>query len=160
EGAVQKRELESGTDDNTQGNALYGAFVATGGPVTNTLEVESYRNFDPLAASVNVSRASAFASIAYSAPPTTEPVIADTMFGSFNVCVTGGRDRFDYRLTNTLLVYGTLGYFVSLTEQPGGQCDSAGRNIALSKESSSNHVKDVGAGAELRWDEDRSYAFF
>lgn len=159
EGAIQKRELESGTDANTHGNAIYGAFVASGGPITNTLEVKSYRNFYPLAASVNVSRASAFANIAYSAPPTAEPVIADTMFGSFNVCVTGGRDRFDYRLTDTLLVYGTLGFFYSLTEQPGGQCDHMGKNTAQLKDESSNTVTDVGAGAEWRFDGDRSFAF-
>ena len=160
EGAVQRRELESRTDDNTDGNALYGAFVASGGPITNTLEVKSYRNFYPLAASVNVSRASSFANIAYSAPPTVEPVITDTMFGAFNVCVTGGRDRFDYRLTDALLVYGTFGYFVSLTEQPGGQCDRNGKNTAQIKDESSNHVTDLSAGAEFRFDNDRSSAFF
>ena len=159
EGAVQKRELENGTDNNTDGNALYAAFIASGGPVTNTLEVKSYRNFYPLAASVNVSRVSAFANIAYSAPPTAEPVIADTMFGAFNVCVTGGRDRFDYRLTDTLLVYGTFGYFVSLTEQPGGQCDRNGKNTAQIKDESSNYVTDISVGSELRWDLDRSFAF-
>ncbi len=160
EAAVQKRELESGTENNTEGNALYGAVVTTGGHATNTLEVKSYRNFYPLAASVNASRASAFANIGYSAPPTAEPVISDTMFGSFNVCVTGGRDRFDYRLRDGLLLYGTFGYFHSLTEQPGGQCDRFGKNTAQNKEESSNHVTDLSAGVEWRFDDDRSYAFF
>ena len=159
EGAVQKRELMNGRDADTQGNAIYGALTNSGGPITNTLEFKSYRNYWPLAGSVNISRASAFANIAYSAPPTTEPVIADTMFNNFNVCVTGGHDRLDYRLTNSLLVYLTAGYWVSLAEQPGAQCDSKGRNTADDKNVSSDRVMDVSVGAEWRFDEDQSYVF-
>lgn len=160
EGAVQKRDAENPNELHTGGNALYGAFVTSGGPVTNTLEFKSYRNFYPLAASVNISRASAFANIAYSAPPTTEPVITDTMFGFFNACVTGGRDRLDYRLTNTLLVYGTFGYFRTQSEQPGGQCDQLGRSTAQNPDDTTNYVTDASAGAEWRFDDDRSIAFF
>lgn len=160
EGAVQQRDAEDPKAQHTDGNALYGAFTTSGGPVTNTLEFKSYRNFYPLAASVNVSRASAFANIAYSAPPTAEPVITDTMFGFFNACVTGGRDRLDYRLTNTLLVYGTFGYFRTLSEQPGGQCDQLGRSTAQNPDDTTNYVTDASAGAEWRFDEDRSIAFF
>jgi hypothetical protein len=160
EGAVQKRDAESPTDPSTEGNALYGAFVTSGGPVTNTVEFKSYRNFYPLTGSVNISRASAFANIAYSAPPTAEPVITDTMFGAFNVCVTGGRDRLDYRLTDTLLVYGTFGYFRSQSEQPGGQCDHLGRSTSTTPDESTNLVTDLSAGAEWRFDDDRSIAFF
>lgn len=160
EGAVQKRDTKDPSEGNNEGNALYGAFVSSGGPVTNTFELKSYRNFYPLAASVNVSRASAFGNIAYSAPPTAEPVISDTMFGFFNACVTGGRDRFDYRLTNTLLVYGTFGYFVSKSEAPGGQCDRLGKSTAQNKDETTNFVTDVSAGAEWRFDDDKSIAFF
>ncbi|MDB4946880.1 MAG: hypothetical protein JWP97_6414 [Labilithrix sp.] len=160
EAAVQKRERDSGRDDDTNGNALYAAFTTSGGPVTNTFELKSYRNFFPVGASVNNSRATEFANVAYSAPPTAEPVIADTMLNSFNVCVTGGRDRLDYRINNQLLVYGTLGYFYSLTEQPGGQCDEMGRSTAASKDTSKNYVTDVSAGTELRFDDDQSYVFF
>ncbi|MDB4938690.1 MAG: hypothetical protein JWP87_5662 [Labilithrix sp.] len=160
EGAVQQREPETFNQANTDGNALYGSFVASGGPITNTVEMKSYRNFYPLAASVNVSRASAFGNIAYSAPPTAEPVIADTMFFDFNACATGARDRLDYRLTETLLVYGTFGYFVSKSEQPTGQCDRLGRSTASDKDGTTDLVTDASVGAEWRFDDDKSIAFF
>ena len=160
EGAIQKRDVGDTLTANTEGNALYGAFVTSGGRITNTVEVKSYRNFYPLAGSVDISRASAFGNIAYSAPPTAEPVIADTQFGFFNACVTGGRDRFDYRLTDSLLVYGTFGYFVTASEQPGAGCERIGRSTATDKEASTNYVGDVSAGAEWRFDDDRSIAFF
>lgn len=159
EGAVQKRDVGDSTSALSEGNAIYGSFVASGGRITNTVEVKSYRNFYPLAASVEVSRASAFGNIAYSAPPTAEPVIADTMFGFFNACVTGGRDRLDYRLTDSVLVYGTFGYFKSLSEQPGGQCDQLGRSTATNKDQTTNYVTDASVGTEARFDDDKSIAF-
>ena len=82
------------------------------------------------------------------------------MFGFFNACVTGGRDRFDYRLTDSLLVYGTFGYFVSASEQPGAACDRLGRSTATDKDAATNYVGDVSAGAEWRFDDDKSIAFF
>ena len=160
EAAVQKRDADEVNTANTDGNAIYGAFVTSGGPITNTLEVKSYRNFYPLAASVNTSRASAFFNIAYSVLPTAEPVITDTMFGFFNACVTGARDRFDYRLTNTFLLYGTFGYFRSQSEQPIGGCDRLGRSTAQNAEENTDYVTDVSAGGELRFDQDKSIAFF
>ncbi|MCU1678011.1 MAG: hypothetical protein JWM93_2769, partial [Frankiales bacterium] len=158
EGAIQKRDPDSATADN-EGNALYASVVSSGGPVTNTVEMKSYRNFRPLAASVNISRASAFANIAYSAPPTAEPVIADSQFFDFNVCVTGARDRFDYRLTDTLLVYGTFGYFVTKTEQPTGTCDHFGRSGATDKDGTTDLVSDASVGSEFRFDNDKSTGF-
>ena len=159
EGAVQKRDPNSPTQGNSEGNALYASLVSSGGPVTNTVEMKSYRNFNPLAASVNVSRASAFANIAYSAPPTAEPVIADSMFYDFNACVTGARDRLDYRLTDTMLVYGTFGYFVSKSEQPTGSCDALGRSKATDKDGTTDFVTDGSVGTEWRFDDDKSIAF-
>ena len=48
-----------------------------GGPVTNTLEVKSYRNFFPLAGVGRTCRAPRRSrNIAYSAPPTAEPIIS------------------------------------------------------------------------------------
>ncbi|MBS2014011.1 MAG: hypothetical protein JST00_14065 [Deltaproteobacteria bacterium] len=159
EAAIQKRDAERDDEPHTQGNALYGSLVTTGGPISNTLEVKSYRNFYPLAASVNVSRASAFGNIAYSAPPTAEPVITDTMFGFFNACVTGGRDRFDYRLTPTLLAFVSGGFFVTRSEVPGGQCDRLGRSVGSFKDDTTNYVTDVNSGIEWRFDDDKSIAF-
>lgn len=160
EAAVQRRDADRVQAENTDGNALYGAFITSGGPVTNTLEMKSYRNFYPLAASVNISKASAFANIAYSAPPTAEPILNDTQFGFFNACVTGGRDRLDYRLTPTLLVYGTFGFYRTQSEQPGGGCDRLGRGTAPNQDELTNYVSDGSAGAEWRFDNDKSIAFF
>jgi Family of unknown function (DUF6029) len=158
EGAIQRRRAGVREGD-TQGNALYASLVTTGGPVSNTLEVKSYRNYYPLAASVNPTRMNAFASIAYSIPPTAEPIISDTMFGSFNVCVTGARDRFDYRFTPTMLGYATFGYFVSKSENPSGSCDQLGRSTADEKSATTNHVTDASLGVEWRFDSDKSILF-
>jgi hypothetical protein len=159
EGAVQKRRGEQPTDAHTDGNALYASVVTLAGPISNTLEVKSYRNFFPLAAGVNVSRASAFANIAYSAPPTAEVVIQDSMFGFYNACVTGARDRLDYRLSNEVLAYGTFGYFVTKSEAPGGSCDRWGRSTADDKTGTTHHVTDGSLGLEWRFDDDKSIAF-
>ena len=159
EGAIQRRDPDAPTLGNTEGNALYASLVSSGGPVTNTVEMKSYRNFRPLAASVNISKASAFANIAYSAPPTAEPVIADSQFYDFNVCVTGARDRLDYRLTDQVLVYGTFGYFVTKSEQPTGGCDRFGRSTATDKDGTEDLVTDVSVGTEFRFDDDKSIAF-
>ena len=159
EGAIQRRDPDTPMQGNTEGNALYASLVNSGGRITNTVEMKSYRNFRPLAASVNISKASAFANIAYSAPPTAEPVIADSQFFDFNVCVTGARDRLDYRLTEQVLVYGTFGYFVTKSEQPTGGCDKYGRSTATDKDGTEDFVSDVSVGTEWRFDDDKSIAF-
>ncbi len=159
EAAVQKRDPDSPTEGNTEGNALYASLVNSADRVTNTMEMKSYRNFYPLVGSVNVSRASAFANVAYSAPPTAEPVIADSMFYDFNACVTGARDRLDYRLTDGVLVYGTFGYFVSKSEQPTGLCDAFGRSKATDKDGTTDLVTDASIGTVWHFDNDKSIAF-
>jgi len=159
EAAIQKREAERPNEANTQGNAIYGSLVSTGGPITNTLEVKSYRDFYPLAGGVNASRASAFSNIAYSFLPTTEPAIADTMFGFYNACVTGGRDRFDYRLTPTFLAYGTFGYWHTKSEIIGGACDRFGKATGARPNETANYITDGSVGIEWRFDDDKSIAF-
>ncbi len=159
EGAIQKRRAEPVNEANTQGNALYASLVTTGGPISNTIEMKSYRNYYPLAGSANLSRASAFANIAYSIPPTAEPIISDVMFGSYNACVTGARDRFDYRFTPTMLGYATFGYFQTRSEGIGGTCDRFGRSTAQNKDETTNHVSDASIGTEWRFDADRSILF-
>lgn len=159
EGAVQKREFFDGRSDSTQGNAIYGSLTNTGGPITNTLEMKSYRNFYPLAGSVNVTSASAFSNIAYSAPPTAEVVTQDSMFGFYNACVTGGRDRLDYRVNNNVLFWGALGYFITRSEVTGGTCDQLGRSTNSNPDNTTNSVVDVSAGSQLQWDGDKSIAF-
>lgn len=158
EAAVQKRDGEHDTDANTEGNAIYGSFAASGGPVNNTIEVKSYRNFYPLAASVNISKASAFSNIAYSAPPTAEPILADQMFGFYNACVTGARDRLDYRFTPSFLGYVAGGHYVTRSEEPGGMCDRLGRSTARQPDDTTNHVTDGEVGMQTNFDGNRSIA--
>jgi hypothetical protein len=159
EAAVQRRQTEIVTDPHNQGNALYGALVTNTGPATNTIEFKSYRNFFPLAGGVNVSRAAAFGNIAYSAPPTTEVIIQDSMFGFFNACVTGARDRLDWRFGEQLVAYATFGQFVTRSEVPGGQCDHLGRSTAADKDGTTNYVTDASLGLQYIWDDDKSIAF-
>jgi hypothetical protein len=81
------------------------------------------------------------------------------MFGFYNVCVTGGRDRFDYRVTPTMLAYGTFGYFVTKSEVLGGTCDRFGKATGADLPATTNRVTDASAGVEWRFDDDRSIAF-
>ena len=159
EGAVQQRDPDRITSKNTDGNALYAALVNTGGPIANTFEAKSYRNYWPLAGSVNVTRAAAFSNVVYSVSPTAEPVIADSMFGNFNVCVNGMRDRFDYRLTPTLLGYAAFEYAVSKSEIFGGECDRWGHSVGQPAVDTTNHVTDGTIGVEARFDDDKSALF-
>lgn len=159
EGAVQRRRADSVNEADTQGNALYASLVTTGGPVSNTVELKSYRNFFPLAGGVNVSRAAAFSNIAYSIPPTAELITSDTMFGFYNACVTGARDRFDYRFTPTMLGYATFGHFVSRSEILGGTCDRFGKSTGQNPAATTNNITDASVGVEWRFDDDKSIVF-
>lgn len=159
EAAVQQRHRLDPRDGDTSGNAVYGSLSNTAGPITNTLEIKSYRNFFPVAGSVNVSKASAFGNVAYSAPPTAEVVTQDSMFGFFNACVNGGRDRLDVRTSPSTLFFGALGYFVTQSEVPGGVCDSRGRSRADDPDDTTTRVVDVSGGTQILWDNDRSIAF-
>lgn len=159
EGAFQRREPARERSANTDGNALYGSFVVTGGPIANTVEVKSYRNYYPLAASVNFTRAAAFSNLTYSLSPTAEPVIADSMFGNFNVCVNSARDRFDYRFTPTFLGYGAYAYSVTKSEIFGGECDRWGKSTGQPAKDTTNYVNDGTLGIEARFDDDKSALF-
>lgn len=162
EGAVQRRVRDDAPlEPNNQGNALYGALNVDLGPVTNLLEMKSYRNFFPLAGGVNVSRASAFSTVVYSAPPTTELITQDAMFGFLNACVDGGRLRSDVRVTHDVLVYGSGAYYFTKSEVPGGGCDDRGRTVttAAVADNTHNRVVDGFAGAELKFDDDKSHLF-
>lgn len=157
EAAIQRREGESGRENGLNGNALYGSFSANKGPFTNTLEVKSYRNYFNVAGSVNVTKASAFANVAYSAVPTAEPIINDSMFNFFNACVNGARDRVDVRINPNVLLYTAFGYTVTKSESGGGSCDELGRRQSL--EDTTNYVTDLLTGLEMRFDSNRSFFF-
>lgn len=160
EGAVQHRDVDAVVDADKQGNALYGSLSTSGQVLTNTIEAKSYRNYYPLAGSVNAGRAGAFANVVYSNPPTAEVIIQDSMFGFFNTCVDGARDRLDVRLTKTLLVYGALGVYQSRAELPGATgCDRFGRTRSGEADDSRTYVTDLNPGIEWRFDDDKSTLF-
>jgi hypothetical protein len=163
EGAIQRRHHGEPNEPLTDGNALYGAFSTAFGPVTNTLEIKSYRNFYPLAGAVNVSRASAFNNVQYSTPPTAELITQDSMFGFFNACVDGGRLRTDVRTSEALLLYGTAAYFHTKSEVSGGGCDKFGHTVATGvlggPDAVQTYVQDGVLGVEWRFDDDQSHLF-
>lgn len=162
EAAVQRwKHDDVPLDPNTHGNALYAALNVDIGPVTNTIEVKSYRNFYPLAGGVNTSRAAAFSTVVYSAPPTTEPITQDSMFNFFNACVDGGRLRSDVRATDDVLLYASGAYYFSKSEVPGSGCDDRGRTITKAQEADTvhNRVYDGFVGTEIKWDSDKSHLF-
>lgn len=109
---------------NLDGYAVYASGSITGGPVSISLEGKHYRNFFPLSANIDVSTpgfgAPEFSLVAYSQPPTAEPVYTEVVSGgSPGVCVTGGRARIDYRFNREASVYAWLGRYTSWTEIPG-----------------------------------------
>jgi hypothetical protein len=163
EGAVQRRLLDKELrDSHANGNAVYGSITASTGPVTNTIEVKSYRNFYALVGAVDQTRASAFSNVQYSTPPTAELLLQDSMFGFFNACVNGGRLRTDVRVHKDVLVYGQGIYSHTKSEIPGGGCDEAGRTIAPAgsrPEDVRNVVWDGLSGVEWNFDEDKSHVF-
>ncbi len=162
EAAVQRRvHDDQPLDNNNTGNAVYGSLNVDVGVVTNTVEIKSYRNFYPLAGGVNVSRASAFSTVVYSAPPTTEPLTQDAMFGFFNACVDGGRLRSDVRVSHDVLLYASGAYYFTKSEVPGGGCDDRGRTVTqvAVADSVHNRVYDGFGGIELKFDGDKSHLF-
>jgi len=157
EGAIQNYSGSAESGIRGSGNAIYGSFSSTFGAITNTIEVKSYRNFLPVPASVNANRAVEFSNVAYTQLPTTEPLIADSMFGNFNACVDGGRLRTDARVNKHLLVYAAGGYYHTKSEVPGAGCDRYGRyQSELPAGEGQNNVWDGLTGIEYRFDKDRS----
>jgi Family of unknown function (DUF6029) len=131
EGATQYRHSDATPNSDSAGNALYASLSLDGGPLTTTLEVKSNRNFYPVAAAIDLTRAPEFNVITYSfVPPAETPTILDTEFGYFNACVNGGRLRADVRATDSLLVYGQGIFADTKTEQVSGQCDALGHVVS------------------------------
>jgi Family of unknown function (DUF6029) len=159
EGAVQHRFHDAQPDDpHANGNALYASINADVGPLTNTLELKSYRNFWSAAGSV---RATELDNTRYTTPPTAELVTQDAELGNFNVCVNGGRLRSNVRLSEGLLVYGAGGYFRSQSEVAGGSCDRDGKTLAAGKTADEviTHVFDGLSGIEWNFDHAQSHLY-
>jgi hypothetical protein len=170
EAAAQNRYHDSYIPDattlnqqgNADGNAIYGALSVDAGPVTNTLEVKSFRNFYPMVAAVDVSNAIEFGNVAYSFPPTTEAITQDSELGFFGACVNGGRLRSNVRLDKSFLLYGAGAYYHSQTETLSGTCDSAGHTIpspGSTAASADTYVWDALAGIEWFFDDHLSHLF-
>ncbi len=162
EGALQRRFHDAQPNEaHGNGNALYAALSADVGPVTNTLELKSYRNFWPAGGAVDAKYAAEFQNIRYTNPPTAELITQDSEFNSFNVCVNGGRLRTDVRVTPGLLVYGAGAYFRSQSEVAGGSCDRDGKTLSGSKRADDviTHVWDGLSGIEWNFDHARSHLY-
>ncbi len=164
EGAVQNRRHDGASDRQSSGNALYASASASAGPVTETLEMKSYRNFYPLAGAVDLTRAPELANVVYSTPPTAELITQDSELGAFNACVDGGRLRSDVRARPALLLYLTGEYFHTKSEQPAGGCDQWGHLVANGSVSGSpmgleDDVEDLVVGGEWAFDRMRSHAY-
>jgi hypothetical protein len=102
------------------------------GPLTNTLEIKSNRNFYPVPIGANFSAAPEFNIVAYSfAPPAETPTLLDTEFGYFNACVNGGRLRSDWRFNESWLGYGQLIFARTQSEETDGRCDAQGHTISV-----------------------------
>jgi hypothetical protein len=162
EGAVQHRFRDQFPDDaRANGNALYASVSADAGPVTNTLEIKSYRNFYGVNGAVDLTHAVEFQNVRYTNPPTAQPILQDSEFNFFNVCVNGGRLRSDVRLTSKLLAYGAVGYFRSQGEVPGGGCDRDGKTISGDKRADEviTNVYDALYGIEWTFDAAKGHFF-
>lgn len=124
------------------GKALYASADAGAGPVTAALELQHYRDFQPLLASVDRVRAAAFQTLAYSAPPTTEALLADSRFLFFDRCVTGGRARVDVRAAEALSLRGAAGRWATW----GERASACPTDAASARR---NDVTDLSGEAEL-----------
>jgi hypothetical protein len=126
--AGQQRQ-GSVSGDNESGNALYAAVSMNAGPLTNTLEIKSNRNFYPVPAAAIPTE---FNTVTYSfIPPAETPTILDTELNYFNACVNGGRLRSDFRVSDSVLAYGQGVFAYTQSEESNGHCDSQGRTISV-----------------------------
>jgi hypothetical protein len=137
------------------GYAFYGASSARGGPVTLTLEGKHYRKFFPLTANIDTNTkgfgAREFDPVAYSQPPRVESIYVEPI-GSPDICVTGGRARFDYRFTPSALVYTWIGRYTSWSEaQENPEC-------VITPDMQTN-TWDTAIGGELQFEHAKSHAF-
>jgi len=160
-GAVQHREGIDQNDlaDYDDGSALYATYVATVKNVTNTVEVKDYRNFYPMAMSVDP-KVGAFGQYAYTAPPTIESITQDNLFGNFNVCATGARVRTDVVVKKKLVVYGQ-GIFTWTKGEQNATCDRWG-NLTVpdaQKAGLEDYVVDGLLGLQWDFENDRSHIY-
>jgi len=106
---------------DASGYAVYVSANVGKGPIQVSLEGKHYRRMFPLGATIDTSTAGfsapEYAVVAYSAPPTAEPIYVEPIEQP-NVCMTGGRGRVDYKFDDHTAVYGWVGRYRSWTEIP------------------------------------------
>jgi hypothetical protein len=132
------------------GYAAYASLSLSEGPLSLLFEGKHYRRLFPLLANVSIARASEFASIAYSAPPTAAPGSADTELEGFNTCVSGGRLSGDVALGRAASVYGRIGHYRSWAESRSNEsCEVADENLNRVWDATSGLVLGERAGAHV-----------
>lgn len=157
-GAMMHRHELDPLAPNPNGNALYASYSGTIGRVTNTFEVKSYRNYDPVFGTVDQG-ATEYQNVAYTAPPTTELITQDAMFGAFNSCIDGGRLRTDVRINKGVLVWGQ-GIYAHTKSEQSAECDAIGKVRLVGAQSEASLQDDVfDATAGLQWDFDKSRSY-
>ncbi len=143
---------------NANGNALYASYSGTVGPVTNTVEFKSYRNYVPVFGSVDQGPGE-YQNIAYTTPPTTESITQDAMFGAYNWCIDGGRLRTDVRVNKSFLLWGQ-GIYAHTKSEQSAECNAFGKILSGAGQNQAalqDDVVDVTAG--LQWDFEKSRSF-
>ena len=115
------------------------------------VELRHTRRFWPLLANSNQGE---FKILAYSAPPTTEPITTDTEFGFFGTCTSGGRARVDFRLSKSLTSYASVGRYATWSERLGDCGATADGALARADR---NDVWDPFIGLRTDYDEKRSH---
>ncbi len=110
-----------GRVEDVTGYALYGSANFGKGPVQVSLEGKHYNRFFGLGSNIDVTtpghNAPEYSVVAYSAPPTVEPIYVEPIEAP-NVCMTGGRGRVDYKYNADTAVYAWVGRYRSYTEVP------------------------------------------
>jgi hypothetical protein len=146
------------------GSAIYAHVSFYDGPVTVSFEGKRYERFFPVAASVDPNAAE-FGQLQYNAPPTTEPITSDSQLGAFNACVTGGRARVDWRATDGMVAYGSVGRYVTYGERSPtcGRAEIVGDDgrptIPGETRAIRNDVWDPIAGLEVTGESGKSHAY-
>ena len=146
------------------GSAIYTHLSVYDGPVTVSFEGKRYERFFPVAASVDPN-AVEFGALQYNAPPTTEPVTSDAQLGAFNACVTGGRARIDWRATDGVIAFGSVGRYVTYGERSPtcGRAELIGVDgkptVPGETRAIRNDVWDPIAGFEVTGEAGRSHAY-
>lgn len=125
-----------------RGFGLYGTATAAAGQATILFEGKAYGALTPLNPNLEEP---AFAAVAYNSPPTVERV--QQIIENPATDIAGGRLRFDWTFTQGVLAYANMAYFrdwLGYADPDSGALRPAS-------------IVDPYAGAELRWDEARSW---